>query len=264
MKKILWGMVLLAFLTGVNFYFRQDAPGVGSSGLLERASSGIAGLWEPDAGPAASQHKYDVADSPYFKSADVYHLTSGGSLLLLEKYATKQQESAYTCGPAAAWTVVRHFLGSVPETEKEIAGIMGTRPAGMKDPGTNVRGMSRYFEAKGWIVKNSLNNGSPKTYRDFLQFVDANLKNKIPIMVENVDWGGHWRVIIGHDTMGDRENANDVLVLADPYDTTDHLQDGYGFVSAQRFYYMWFDAQLFREGERLRPWLTAVPPDRNL
>ena len=54
---------------------------------------------------------------------------------------------------------------------------------------------------------------------------------------------------------------NDVLILADPYDTTDHNQDGYNIVSASRFYYMWFDARLFREKEKERQWLTAVPPD---
>ena len=89
----------------------------------------------------------------------------------------------------------------------------------MKDPGTNTRGMSRYFEQKGWKVKNALKDGSPETYEKFLDFVDSNLKQGIPLMVENVDWGGHWRVIIGHDTLGDREGMNDVLILADPYDT---------------------------------------------
>ena len=86
-----------------------------------------------------------------------------------------------------------------------MAKIMGTHSAGMKDPGTNTRGMSRYFEQKGWKVKNALKDGSPETYEKFLDFVDSNLKQGIPLMVENVDWGGHWRVIIGHDTLGDRE-----------------------------------------------------------
>ena len=262
MKKLLLGLLIIAVLLGMNRCFRQDTAPADSPGLLAKASVGIAGLWERDEGPAAAPHKYDVADSPYFKFVDVYNLKSGGSLLLLEKYKTKQQETGYTCGPAAAFTVAQYFLGTVPESEKEIAKIMGTHPAGAKEPGTNTRGMSRYFEEKGWIVKNSLKDGSPKTYREFLQFVDDNLKHNTPIMVENVDWGGHWRVIIGHDTLGDKEAANDVLLLADPYDTTDHLQDGYGIVSAQRFYYMWFDAQLFRENERQRQWLTAVPPGK--
>jgi hypothetical protein len=36
------------------------------------------------------------------------------------------------------------------------------------------------------------------------------------------DWGGHWQVIIGYDTMGTEVEQDDVLIVADPYDTTDH------------------------------------------
>ena len=111
----------------MNRYYRQDTAPADLPGLLAKASVGIAGLWERDEGPAAAPHKYDVADSPYYKFVDVYNLKSGGSLLLLEKYKTKQQETGYTCGPAAAFTVAQYFLGTVPENEKEIAKIMGTQ-----------------------------------------------------------------------------------------------------------------------------------------
>ena len=148
MKKLLSGLLIIAVLLGMNRYYRQDTAPADLPGLLAKASVGIAGLWERDEGPAAAPHKYDVADSPYYKFVDVYNLKSGGSLLLLEKYKTKQQETGYTCGPAAAFTVAQYFLGTVPENEKEIAKIMGTHPAGVKEPGTNTRGMSRYFEEK--------------------------------------------------------------------------------------------------------------------
>ena len=46
-------------------------------------------------------------------------------------------------------------------------------------------------------------------------------------MVDWIDWGGHWQVIIGLDTIGTDDTEDDVLVMADPYDTTDHYQDGY-------------------------------------
>ena len=261
-KAVLLSVAVIA-VAALNFY--TDASSSGESqrpGVTDRLTAGIALLLEKDGGgPAAVQGQADVNDSPYFKKTDVFHMKSGGSLLLLENYKTYQQRTGYTCGPAAALTVVQHFLGKTPDTEMAMAKIMGTHPAGVKDPGTNTRGMSRYFEQKGWQVHNSLKDGSPKTYENFIVFVDENLKQGIPIMVENVDWGGHWRVIIGHDTMGDANGANDVLILADPYDTTDHSQDGYNIISAERFYYMWFDAHLFREKEKERQWLTAVPPD---
>jgi hypothetical protein len=49
-------------------------------------------------------------------------------------------------------------------------------------------------------------------------------------------WGGHWQIIIGYDSLGTPSTADDVLILAEPYDTTDHCQDGYTIVSLQHFY----------------------------
>ncbi|MBQ2140997.1 MAG: C39 family peptidase [Acidaminococcaceae bacterium] len=261
-KTILLAAAVIAVAL-LNFYINKTSTGKSEqSGLLEDVSAKAVLLLRTDSGgSAAIQGKADIKDSPYYKKVDVYNMKSGGTLILLEKYKTYQQHTDYTCGPAAALTVVQYFLGNAPDSEMEMAKIMGTHSAGMKDPGTNTRGMSRYFEQKGWKVKNALKDGSPETYEKFLDFVDSNLKQGIPLMVENVDWGGHWRVIIGHDTLGDREGMNDVLILADPYDTTDHAQDGYNIISASRFYYMWFDAHLFRDKEKRRQWLTAVPPD---
>jgi hypothetical protein len=211
-------------------------------------------------GPAGVLHEADIADSPYYKVIDVRHLKSHGSLIVLTGYPVHQQETEYTCGPAAALTVVEYFLGKPKDDEMTMARIMETHPAGMSDVGTNTRGMVRYFHKLGWNVHSSLTDGSPETYESFVSFVKNHLQNHTPIMVENIDWGGHWRVIIGFDSLGDDKMANDVLILADPYDTTDHIQDGYNVISSQRFYYTWFDAHLFREGEKERQWLTAVPP----
>ena len=262
-KNAILLLVALIAIAVLNFYIGATSAGKSEqTGVLDEITTKVVLLLQKKGGgPASVQGQSDVKDSPYFKKVDVYNMKSGGSLLLLEKYKTHQQHTEYTCGPAAALTVVQHFLGKAPDSEMEMAKIMGTHPAGVKDPGTNTRGMSRYFEQKGWKVKNALKDGSPETYEKFLEFVDDNLKRGIPIIVENVDWGGHWRVIIGLDTLGDKNEMNDVLILADPYDTTDHAQDGYNIVSASRFYYMWFDSHLFREKEKERQWLTAVPPE---
>ena len=65
--------------------------------------------------------------------------------------------------------------------------------------------------------------------------ITENLSSNRPIMVENIDWSGHWRVIIGYDSCGDE---GDVLILADPYDVTDHCQDGYVIESFDKFFSM--------------------------
>ena len=92
-----------------------------------------------------------------------------------------------------------------------------------------------YYTREGWEVHSTYTDGKVGR-RQFPQFVQGKLRKGIPIIVDNIDWGGHYRVIIGYDTMGDDCFENDVLIMADPYDTTDHLQDGYGIEPAARFY----------------------------
>ena len=68
------------------------------------------------------------------------------------------------------------------------------------------------------------------------------------------DWIGHWQVIIGIDTMETEAPYDDVLIMADPYDITDHYQDGYYIVPYGRFFDMW------REGpctDQLIPYVQA-------
>ena len=169
-----------------------------------------------------------------------------------------QQTTEYTCGPAAALMVVEHFQGRSEEDELAIGKIMGTKSY----TGTNTKGMVKYFKKKGWQVTSSADKDkTPQNTQEFKAFVVEHLKRNVPIMVENVDWGGHWRVIIGYDTMGtDDITSSDVLIMADPYDTADHLQDGYVVVPAEKFFYMWFDSHLFAAGDRKQQWLAAEPP----
>ena len=210
-----------------------------------------------DASGGAKQFigKVDVKNSPYFPQLDIYNMKSTKTLTILSNFKTQQQNTGYTCGPVAANMVVQYLNGAPLHEEMEISKIMGTS----KFRGTNTKEMLKYFDKIGWETKSSVNNKTPETYEDFLKFVSTNLKDNTPIIVENVDWGGHWRVIIGYDTMGTEHAGDDVLIMADPFDTSDHLQDGYNILSAERFFYMWFDHQLFDKGDQDKLWLTAKP-----
>ena len=59
---------------------------------------------------------------------------------------------------------------------------------------------------------------------------------------------------MGTDSFGD-----DVIILADPYDTSDHMQDGYHIVPAERFFYMWLDKKILPEDQDVQQWLIATP-----
>ncbi len=130
--------------------------------------------------------------------------------------------------------------------------------------GTSTSGMVHFFEEIGWDVTSSLTEADETGYtfqdlKDFKDFILENLKNNTPIMVENIDFGGHWRVIIGYDTMGTDVLSDDVIIMADSYDTSDHFQDGYTYTNAERFFYMWFDSHILPNNQKQQQWLIAKP-----
>ena len=75
----------------------------------------------------------------------------------------------------------------------------------------------------------------------FVNWLTGHLKANRPVMVEWSDWGGHWQAIIGYDNNGTPGIGDDMIIFADPYDTTDHWQDGYYYYPLERWFYMWSD-----------------------
>lgn len=256
------GLVLLSFILSITLVFLQvgfaNADGVGNA-AESRVVPYPAGYVTTKEGASSYNGLGNVKQSPYYKALDFYHLQSTDTLTLLPHYKTYQQTTEITCGPAAALTVLVHF-GNTNWQEQDIAKIMGTKPA----VGTDTKGMVAFFKSIGWEVKSSLTasnkDGSTfATIGNFRDFVIDDLKTNTPILVENIDWGGHWRVIIGYDTMGTATVADDVLIMADSYDTADHFQDGYVVTAVEKFYYMWFDAHLLPKGQQSQQWIIAKP-----
>jgi hypothetical protein len=205
----------------------------------------------------------EQSKSPYFLQIDIFNLKPTETLTILSNFKTYQQTTEYTCGPATALMVLNHF-GETSYNELQIAQIMGSS-VGLEDDGTSTDKMVKFFKTIDWDVTSSLtkgNLGEGCTFDDPIKFKDwviDNLKNNIPIMVEWIDWGGHWHAIIGYDTMGTDSIADDVIIFADSYDTTDHVQDGYYIFSAQRFFYMWFDKDILPKEQSLQQWVIAKP-----
>lgn len=210
------------------------------------------------AGPAKVAGRGDVDSSPYYATPDFYNMKSEGCLVILPCFKTYQQTTEYTCAPAAALMVEQYVMGKQLTRDDELRIAEGCKTQSFRGehPGTDMKEMVCYYTREGWEVHSTYTDGKVSR-RQFPQFVIDNLRNNTPIIVDNIDWGGHYRVIIGYDTMGDEYFENDVLIMADPYDTTDHLQDGYGIESATRFYYMWFAGDLDENGKRIKQlWMT--------
>lgn len=76
----------------------------------------------------------------------------------------------------------------------------------------------------------------------FVQWLTGHLKAGRPIMIHSNFWNGHWVALIGYDNMGTPTIGDDMLIFADPYDTSDHWQDGYTFRPLEEFFYaQWQD-----------------------
>lgn len=252
-------MVLGISLNGFNIVFAagtDKAEMIGESHTIPYPS----GYNITSEGASSYNGVSNVKNSPYYSNLDFYNMKSTETLTILPRYKTYQQTTEVTCGPAAALTVL-YYSGNTSWDELKIAKIMGTK----QGTGTDTRGMVKFFKAIGWDVKSSLTTAKKDgttfaSVKDFKDFIISNLKNNTPIMVENIDWGGHWRVIIGYDDMGTETVSDDVLILADSYDTADHSQDGYSMSPVEKFYYMWFDAHMLPKDQQTQQWLTATSP----
>jgi hypothetical protein len=197
--------------------------------------------------------------SQYYRHPDFFNMQSNKSLIIIPKFKTYQQTTEYTCGPCVALMILAHYNNNQWQ-ELQIAEIMNARP----NVGTTTYWLHEFFKKIGWNVRSSITEGtleSGATFEDYFSFrkwVIDNLKNGVPIMVEWLDWLGHWMVIIGFDTVSS-DCCDDVIIVADPYDTTDHCCDGYRIVPAERFFYMWYDAVLFPRKYSAQQWVIANP-----
>lgn len=209
-------------------------------------------------GASSAPREIDHGSSPYFSSPDYYELQSGKGRIVLTHFPTYQQTRENTCGSACGLMVLHYFGRGGSETEFTLAEKMGTKPYPI---GTSLSGMVKAFRSLGWNADSKLDHPAFETYDSFRDFVRESLAKGRPIMVENVDWGGHWRVIIGIDTMHEASTLDDVLIMADPYDTADHRQDGYVAVNGEKFFAMWFDHSMLPPEEANQPWLIAWPKD---
>ena len=206
-------------------------------------------------GAAAAPDAINHADSIYYAHLDFYSMPSTEDRIILPNYPTYQQTTEYSCGNAAALTVL-HYYGNRDFDEATLIKRMKTKP----HVGTSLSNMVKFFRDIGWKVQSNLDR-APMDEEAFQKFVVRNLAAGRPIIVDNIEWGGHWRVIIGGDTMGTENLYDDVLIFADPYDTSDHNQDGYTVGSLDRFYSMWFARDLLPKREHNQPWLIAMPKE---
>lgn len=257
-------------------------------------------------------HSGDHEKSPYWNSPDFYRLKSNDQLTIIPEFATFQQTTEWSCGPASILMTLHHY-GIKNYTEWDIA--VGTRASVDEDtPGAEPGSANNYYEYGAGVRKlcqfletlpeveivdssytadyspddlissadgfteNDIGNLFPSfaanalytsentddselfvadaTDSYFVRWLLGHLKAGRPVLVEWGDWDGHWMAIIGYDTMGTPGIGDDVLIFADPYDTSDHWQDGYYFYPAERWFTQWRDRNVAEKPYQLQPYIV--------
>jgi hypothetical protein len=171
-----------------------------------------------------------------------------------------QQTTDYTCAPAAIMSLL-HWYKLLPDkeltaqTEMRIAREMGTREMQSPQPGTTTEEIVKWLESKDFVVLTG-QNGTLELLRSYL--------NKgIPVLVEWIDWGGHWVVATGyHAAYESPAKVPDTVFFADPAShwSNPNNPDGISSFNAWRFRDMWFDVQYLNPGKITRNvYIVAVP-----
>ena len=215
------------------------------------------GLDTTTEGASSASPEINHVDSIYYTAPDFFNMTSTADRIILPHYPTYQQSTEYSCGPASGLTVL-YYYGNRDYDEMSLVEGMKTKGYPI---GTSPKDLAKFFRSIGWYVDSSLEHKPFETFEAFEAWARKNLSEGTPIMVENVEWGGHWRVIIGYDTLGTDDTLDDVLIMMDPYDTSDHDQDGYVTNNAWRFYSMWFDHGVVPKKQSNQPWVIAHPKE---
>ena len=198
-------------------------------------------------GSKALQGNLNHFDSPYFKMVDVYNMESNSNRTIFSKFKTYQQTSEYSA-QCAVLIMALEYYGDIAPSERQCMMTF----AGIEDPDTfeesdefyqnlNMKNLENYINSLGYSTTSN-DNYTQLPYSDSISFstwIREILKKNETILVNWADWGGTCSIIIGVDTMGHESAEDHVIILADTYDTCDHLNDGYYIIGLDKFYFNW-------------------------
>ena len=206
----------------------------------------------------------DHSDSAYFSHPDFYTMKSTDTLTLLPQFKTQQQTSEWSCGVTSALMALDYFDLLGEHNEQTLAEFrpqgLTSGKKGVEPSSTSLLQALAIFEQVGTVDVISTLDFQKEEKELTLEGIQGFLAQNMPVLVGWNDWGGHWQVIIGDDTMGTETQQDDVIIVADPYDTTDHNQDGYGIYGAERFFYNFTMYNFFNEEDGNDQLFIAVAP----
>ena len=178
----------------------------------------------------------DHPGSPYFYNIDFYNAESTGTLSILPRFRTIQQAKNFTCGVVSIQMVLDYFGKMGDWNEESLKDLCDDHTD--EHLGLCLDQLIQIFNKVGGFQLETTYDHLDDHYWDLTpQLFQEYIKQGIPVIVGWIDRGGHWMVVIGYDDMGTPDYSyDDVFILADSNDTTDHNADGYTVVNAQRLF----------------------------
>lgn len=172
----------------------------------------------PEDGADSVERLGDHADSPYFAHPDYYHMQSSDTLTILTGFQTMQQTSEWACGVTSTLMVLNWYDRLGDWNEESLAALRhsleGTGLAGY--PGTTLRQAMDIFDGVGGFTYTTNLDYEAPSSEVWMDTIQGWLAEGKPVMVCWNDWGGHWQVIIGYDTMGTETQQDDVFIVPTP------------------------------------------------
>lgn len=184
--------------------------------------------------------EHDVENSEYFITDDYYNLPSTEERTLIPHFSPYQQTMQDSSGIACLLMVLNYMGYDVKNEYSEINLVKEYEKVNNRkiyERGTSPDGLKKLVDSLdlGWeISTDSLTVASKANCR--ISFETALSEGKFIFVRWQAPRDFGWKVLIGYDDMGDvlsdttkqmRDYVNDdVIILAEPYDGSDHIQDG--------------------------------------
>lgn len=220
--------------------------------ILLAATLSATGMYARDNGQTTYGLDDRLPAPRYYTGIDVATLSSNDHLTVIPLKSYRQQVTNYSCGAVAAMTVMAYYKRPVNNTdEEEILLAHEMNPGVSEKTGINPEQMTAWFNRNGWNA--TWHTGGSR------EMLLSNLKAGTPTIVEWIDWGGHWVVVVGYDTRGTETVWDDVIIFADSVDCHDDRVDGITYANYGEFDAMWFDAHYFPSEMRDRVYVIARP-----
>ena len=190
----------------------------------------------------------DIEGDIYYTRNDYYNLNSTETRTILPGFETYQQTMADTSGIACVLMAANYMHMDVYNEYTELAltekyqELTGTA---VYKNGTDMEGLTKLarsigLDAQAGGFKDTTGTTRVTQMNNFRPWIIGLLsEGKIVLMRWHGVHGYEWLAVIGYDTMGTEAYNDDVIIAANPFDDSDHYQDGYYTMTAGFLYRWW-------------------------